>query len=1219
MSSVATYTPDQQRAIEARDYSVALSAGAGCGKTFVLTERFLSELTPPDSGRRQPPGESLADLHEVIAITFTERAAREMRNRIRKNCYERLKAPQVDQEQHWLRLLRNLDAARISTIHSFCGALLRAHAVEAGLDPNFTVVEQAQADTLLAELCEDTLRDVLSESSNSQRSPLINLIAKLNLRRVQEAVVQLIVENKTADFEPWIHCGPAEVVTAWEQLRSTKIMPLLLAQLAQSEAAQSLLEMIGQLGAAPQAVRDRCVPLSQLLSALPESGNPVNDLKLICEYAQVKGISNIKNWPDELFYERYKNSAAELREDAKKVARFAQPCGQNAEADAQAGLHLLALAHTVQTRYAKQKRELGWVDFNDLLVQAHRLLTDPAFAALQQQLASQTRLLLVDECQDTNLLQVELIKALCGSHAHHGKLYFVGDYKQSIYRFLGADPTVFAGLQAETPESGRLKLSRNFRSQPAILDFVNALFCNSLSIRSSTGDRSVQPYQPLTAQRPQATAVPAGEFLWAAGEVEEQTAGTAGQSRQNEADLIARRIRRMVDSSELLVAEKQSDHGYVPRGVQFGDIAILFRALSDVQAYEEALRNCDVPYYLVGGHAFYMQQEIYDVVNLLRALASPADVVSLAGVLRSPMFGLTDETLFWLAQHSQGLAAGLFAERWPQELDEAQQRRAKFAAQTLDHLRSRKDRLPIAALLNEAFALTGYDAALVAEFMGERKLANVRKLLEQARTFDRSGVMGLADFIVQLSQFVASVPHEPLAATHPEKTNVVRLMTVHQAKGLEFPVVFIADLNRRSATTSDLANWHPELGPLVRINPSDKKTDGVTGHDLLRVLDNQEIEAERVRLLYVAATRAADYLVLSGGMNEPSLQSPQGEWAKFVAQRFDLQTGTFCGTLPDTGEYKIPQVKVTTMLPPNAAAIPKKHAWRDLDKLLNRALEMAAVPVSSGMPDSNACLALPVQIDFAAQRRFSVSRLNGLLEPVEEQATALTFLADESDSRPALSGAGIDLGTLMHQALARLDFAGWVATASDHPAKLRDMASRCLESCAGYQAELADAAVEMLIRFAQSPRARELAKAKLVRRELEFLLAWPPRDNAHEKHSTAAKIPRIRNRYLQGFLDCLYQDASGRWHLLDYKTNQVSADTAAALASQFELQLGVYALAVEQILQQPPVELTVHFLRTSVEHQFVPDAAFRQRMIDRVNQAIDSAVMSKATSISAAG
>ena len=205
------------------------------------------------------------------------------------------------------------------------------------------------------------------------------------------------------------------------------------------------------------------------------------------------------------------------------------------------------------------------------------------------------------------------------------------------------------------------------------------------------------------------------------------------------------------------------------------------------------------------------------MVNLLRSLANPSDEVSLVGVLRSPMFALLDETLFWLGAASGGLVGRAVCRAVCRpELDAEQAAaRARFAAATLAALRAMKDRVPIARLLQEALARTGYDAVLLAEFLGQRKLANLHKLIEQARSFDQSGMFTLDDFITQLSQFIARQPDEPLAATHPETVDVVRLMSIHQAKGLEFPVVVVPDLDRPRRGPTGRVAFTPRLGPMV--------------------------------------------------------------------------------------------------------------------------------------------------------------------------------------------------------------------------------------------------------------------------------------------------------------------------------------------------------------------------------------------------------------------
>ena len=251
------------------------------------------------------------------------------------------------------------------------------------------------------------------------------------------------------------------------------------------------------------------------------------------------------------------------------------------------------------------------------------------------------------------------------------------------------------------------------------------------------------------------------------------------------------------------------------------------------------------------------------MLNLLRAVASTADEVSLAGVLRSPFFALADESLFWLADSAGSLNAGLLADPPPSQLAPEEAAKVTAAAATISHLRSIKDRVPIAALLNAALDRTGYDAILLAEFLGERKLANLNKLVERARVADQNGATDLDGFITQLSQFVAREPKESLAATLPEAANIIRLMTIHHAKGLEFPFVVVPDLDRQPLLRSPSAALHPELGPLVPQPPDDDNDKITTGMTLYAALERREELEERKRMLYVACTRAADYLMLS--------------------------------------------------------------------------------------------------------------------------------------------------------------------------------------------------------------------------------------------------------------------------------------------------------------------------------------------------------------------
>jgi len=1149
--TTAELTEQQRLAITTRGVSIGLSAGAGCGKTFVLTERFLSYLGPGQG----------AELHELVALTFTDKAAREMRERIRKACRRQLEQAAAEQSPHWRRLVRQLDTARISTIHAFCANLLRSHAVEAQLDPAFQVLDELGQAALQREVVDDALRQLLAD----QDQRLMRLVSAYTFRVTRVMIDDLLRKRHDIDFDRWEGATAGELVARWTAFAS-QVEADAVRRVAETHEANDTRELLrGPLPHDPKAL-ERFERLADLLQLLVRGDGTSATLAEIQELAKVQGIPK-KSWPTEQVHSACRDTFTALRKVCGKVVESCDFEPAKALPSAEAGLALLSLLRQIAEAYDNEKRDQGFLDFDDLMVHAARLL-DNDDHGLRSRLAGHLRLLLVDEFQDTDQVQVNLIKSLCDRQHTDGKLFFVGDRKQSIYRFRGAKPQVFHELRSELHHGGRLTLSHNFRSQPAILYFVNALFADEFEGEA-----------PLVPRRAQVTAEPAIEFLWKPVEDRRNDAGAIDASRAAEADWIARRLRGMIDRQEPLAAHAR---GQAPeaRPVRPGDICILLRALSDVHHYEQALEAHGLDYYLVGGSAFYAQQEVFDLRNLLRAVECPADTAALAGALRSPYFSLSDEALFWLAQHRAGLREGLLDATLPEELGAEDRQRAAFAADVLRELERVKDRLPVAELIQRALALTGYDALLLAEFLGQRKLGNLRQLVGHARVLDGTGVFSLSDFVTQLTENLASEPREAQAATHAEDADVIRLMTIHQAKGLEFPVVVVADLDRRPNTQLSPAVYHPELGPLVRSSAVETDTEEDdeqggqkkakkkprSGHDLYRVEYEAEEDEEALRLFYVACTRAADYLILSSARFEGKPSSPS---MKLLARRFDLDSGELLVSLPD--ELAPPQVLVTNTEPPLDSRTQSRRSR--IDPV--RAAELVDQSTSGAPPVSVA----PVPVDGRALRQFSFSQLSGLLEAAEPAVDE----EERNDGGRGRGAGGLRLGTLAHALLAEFPWpsADWLSTRLGRQAEMLGAGS----------AEHQAAALEMLRRFEQMPSAAELRSAKVRHAELDFLLAWPP----------GASTGGIN---LWGVIDAVYQDAAGNWHLIDYKTNAIPAAGPASLLERYRLQMLVYALAVESLLGRPPASVRLVLLDGGLELPVICDSA----ALDQARREIDSAL-----------
>ncbi len=1149
-----TLTDEQQTALATHDRSVSLAAGAGCGKTFVLIERFLAYLDPTVAAPK-------AELHELVAITFTDAAAREMRDRLRRRCHQRCATAKSPAErQAWHKLMRTIDAARISTIHSLCAELLRTYAAEASVDPNFELLDGPAAELLRLQTVDDRLRELLVAGDER----LLELATRLDLKNLRDTLVRLVGQASPAVFRRWSAAAPADLVETWQQYHQQTIVPAATHQFFAHPSISTLRQLCATAEVTRESLRDHLQEIGRLLDDWPTGQTATLALAKLRSLAKVQGVCSKKDWLAEEDFAQFRDVCKTVRAWVDRSILRRELCAEQLLTAATVGLDLLQLVADTTSRYEQAKRERNALEFDDLLRKTHQLLHDPRYGSIRTGL--QLQLLMVDEFQDTDPLQVEIVQALCGEDWPAQGLFVVGDFKQSIYRFRGAQPTVSSQLRAALPPAGRLALTTNFRSQPALLDFVNAVFCEAFE----------ETYQPLVAHRPQQTPTPAVEFLWATPTEPAHPAAApprpqspSQQLRRSEATGIARRVAQLLDEEERLVVD--ADSGQL-RALQLGDIAILLRSLSDVAIYEEALREYGLDYYLAGGHAFYAQQEIYDILHLLRAVASPADELSLAGALRSPLFAWPDETLWWLVEQHGSLQAGLEAIAEDPQCAEEQSPRVRRAAQTLQSLRDLKDGVTVAELLQQAIALTGYDAVLLAEFLGERKLANLHKLVEQARALDRIRPGDLTGFITQLTELVARAPKEPLAAAEAH-SEVIRLMTIHHAKGLEFPCVVVPDLNRKAPPNPRRPVMDEQLGPLV---PLAIDQDACDGWQMRQFMEQQEELAERLRVLYVACTRAADYLILSCGFAdlERDLAQPHSDWLKFLQTRIDLASGQCHAPLP-TG-YPVPAIRVTTDPPATQRRPGRKTSGVDLVKLVEEARGLAA----SGSATTPRSIE-PIPRDRAARKRFSFSRLSGQLR--QESRVASTSRAQQPSGRAGLDPQ--DLGTLVHAVLERIDF---------H--QVEDLPELCHYLAPQYVAvnetTAATAAVALVQNFLASPSAAALRAARVVRREVEFLLPWQLPSSAERGH------------YLHGFLDCLYQDTEGNWHLLDYKSNQVTAADVPQVAQQYALQMFVYTLACTSALGTSPSTSALYFLQPQLEFHFQWDDTERAHMTAQFNQAI---------------
>ena len=1211
--------------------NIAVTAGAGSGKTSVLVERYLWCL---ENNNYQ--------VRRVVAITFTEKAAGEMLGRIRERVLKHLSSELRDSAR-WEEVLEKLPLAPISTIHGFCQRLLREFPIEAGVDPNFEVYDEALKRIRLIHLIDDSLQQE-SESENPQLRLLSELWASpMTLRTI---LLQLI-ETRDKSLS-WAQSIQHEDVSTYLH----KVRSLIndahhqgIQHIASSQKWQKAIELIYSL--IPPGDTGK---LSNRCQSILEFDQEFREQKTLDEQLTTLGmirkncslIGATKAWKED-------NRNIRLREAFEVLKTlYAQhlPLYQLNEPLEQSGFHiqqaLAKLFLSVYEVYQQDKSARQLLDFDDLQERALLLLNNPAIHPL---LARRYDYIMVDEFQDTNQLQWSIIKKL-GTTQHgfaNDKFCVVGDEKQSIYMFRGAEVAVFGEVREELQQTnikanlltvplkipprgdppnvrqdqltGELIMAENFRSDKELIFFFNYLF-SRLFLSPSEASRPYDVrHQELVAGKQEKNDAQAVKEQWDTEDIhpveflvaDEKTEEHTNGSELEEPELIALRILKMVKEQPAAEGEEPGFRR------NFRDIAILLRTRTKLKEFEEALRRYHIPFVVAGGIGFYQQQEIYDLANLLRCLVDRRQDIALAGVLRSPLFSFSDDQLLYLATESspQRISDTTAIKTWtlweklrhhagivdliPQELEPS---KYLHAYTTLSAWKAEADRIPITHLLQRILDDTGLYGVLTADRRDVQAVTNIEKLLELARRFESEGFQSLSDFAAYLDQLIEVEEREGEAQLHTEGMNVVQLMTIHAAKGLEFPVVFVPELNRpfnygygesiyidaisRTTDSVEIAAGIKGLDPEQNFAP-----ENTILRDYLKRQNEAKTDAEMKRLLYVACTRAREQLLLSGTFSE---KIPQNSWLSWLVDIFPLQDSLFgrdfmiTETSEQTAETSELHIPVHTLIeyqkekPLNGrhgeshkpeSAAPEPPVSEEISHIA-QILQINLRPIAGTTNERFQLNPSTLHLLFQCPRRYYYQHVLQFDEPILRQLLLKPekpeFPPKDEQEQPTF---GTWRGKIIHEIFEKQIFDyDWSeqkrADAITDLLKLMNVSSKKrkmmhLETAIqnAYKNYLAVGLKELL---ANSPE---------VHREYEFLLKTGRAD-------------------ISGIFDVLFLDPTDNiWTILDYKTNDIEAHQIEEIIRQhgYDVQMQIYALAVSRLLQTEQVKCILFFTAPGYRHE----------------------------------
>jgi ATP-dependent helicase/nuclease subunit A len=1111
---------DRDRAVATFDQSVVVTAGAGTGKTTLLVDRLMHLLL-----RNPEP----LKITEIVALTFTNKAADEMKLRLRErlqsflavaldrepaneagrkihqsveNLIARYQLSKSEMDERIHAALRHMERGDIGTIHSFAANLLRLYPLEAGVDPQFREDDGRAFDRRFDEQWDLWLDHELALES-AHAAAWRKILARCQLDQVKALAKSLSAETVDLERPRDDAAQMAPALQSW------------LSALADSARALS--------GRHPEdRLNEKLVHAAeQVLGEFLQGGRISETSKAAHDSLAAKSLSrSVRGWDDEDIA-----AAQELLRAAKGLS--------SVDNDLTGELWRLL------SQFAREFRERfirdGHISFDGLLVRARNLVRDQR--RVRAELKRRYRSILIDEFQDTDPIQYEILLYLT-EHSNQsaadwrqvkltpGKIFIVGDPKQSIYAFRRADIEAYLEVVEKiikAQDGVECRLTTNFRSDAAIIDAVNGVFDNLM--RAQAG---VQPAYIGIEPAPGRVRPSDGTLAKVSVRkiVTEQDCD-AETARRIEGESLARWLKdELLD--KLAIVNARGDSG----PAQPKDIALLFRKLTDIHDYLEPLRRYGIRYVVEGERHFYAAKEIIDAVNLLRAVENPFDRLALVGVLRSPLGGLTDRQIYDLHRHhllDYRAGAQLEKHDFPPPLAELYQ--------TLTRLNQETRRLPIGAAVAHVFETLPVEALAACHYHGEQAVANLAKLRQLAEELGREGLITLKEAIRQLEKRVLDVKEEGESVLAEENLDAVRIMSIHKAKGLEFPVVILAGCQtgaegRRAGEAESLYDWSTDLTGLRAGQIND-----LAGLYIGEKIRRRNAE-EQKRLLYVAMTRPREHLVISCA---PSNRRATGSFLAMLDEALhdsvseaDSSTTISAGK----GTLAIEVVSEALSAPFHSQAKPKrgkKPNWRPyVDTWARRAAA------------------------YEKARQTTIFLTPTSLKRAEE---ALGETGDQRVRPTAQQTPALAVGDLAHRFLQDWSFGD---AAIDYRPALRQLIDAALApQFAPMRQEIEADLDEILGAFLRSQAANELAQARILGREVPLLMPWKS---------------NVRGEIMEGVIDVIYEK-NGLLYLVDYKTDRLERRQLTQAAERYRQQAEIYCTAARRALGRDVAAFKLIFLR----------------------------------------
>lgn len=1194
------WTKEQQQVIILRNANILVSAAAGSGKTAVLVQRIIEKIMDESNP---------VNIDQLVIVTFTQAAAGEMRERIGA-AIEKYAALYPGNE-HLQRQRTRIHMANISTIHSFCKSVIQNHFQEIGLEPAFRIGDEGELKLLRKEV----IAQVLEQYYAQEDTQFYRLVETFSNARSDERIEELVL--KLYDFSmsypnpaKWLEqCVSEYRAYTYEQWMQTAWMQQLFEHLLlQLDYVEEKLLLVWELLAEREGETFAYREIFQCYETA------VHDMKQEVDYRRWQEILSQlnppalprgkKSCPDVFVREKIKAYRDAIKNVLDKM--LADYFGQKDEEIIleleENGVLASKLAEVTQCfadQFREAKRQKNLLDFSDLEHETLRILLgqDGMPTETAKEYAEFFDEILIDEYQDSNLVQEYLLNSISKQSVGKNNLFMVGDCKQSIYRFRLARPELFMEkfhtYSVTDGDCRRIDLHKNFRSRREVLDGVNYI-CSRLMQETLGGiayDKEAALYPGMEYEYPQKESSYCTELmLYSEKEKEVEVS-----SLQYEAKLIAHRIKQLVSKREgLLVRDKQSG---IYRTAQYRDIAILLRSMGGFDSVLiEELAAEGIPAHTVSRSGYFDTLEIATILNYLRIVDNPRQDIALVAVLKSPFVGIEDEALAKIRTSSDAYqlydCVCSYVEHGKEEV--LKNKLSEFLLQ-LEQFRKAMCYMPIHKFLCHMLEVTGYEQYVRMMPGGLQRSANIEMLIEKASAFEQTSYLGVFQFIRYIEQLRKYEIDAGEASTVSEHDNTVRIMTIHKSKGLEFPIVFVAGLGRKFNNMESRQEivMHPELGIGIDYVDVEKRRKSRTLIKKTILLRNRlETYGEELRVLYVALTRAKEKLILCGGVDhiensirsayeEGFLKAPSYTYLTMANSYMEWILAAIIGhkDVYSMVEQYVEQPESCCFCPDYSEAYFQVEE-KTLETVVNEDLQELAVEAreelmfdkekehtKENLPE---CViqALEYTYEYEAEQnipaKVSVSELKHAQMQLEEGKQLFSQQADEPlipcfMQENTVQVSATSRGTAYHKVMECLDF-----TQADSFEQIKQQLEELFNK--GILEEKMRQVIrpQKLWRFVSSDigtRMKQAARLGRLYREQPFVYAMPAIELDEQWKSEEPVL-------IQGIVDAFFEE-DGAIVLVDYKTDYVPEDGSRILRQRYGAQMKYYKQALQDMLQMP--------------------------------------------------